>query len=113
METREFQFDLQNELRRELEKQTWVAAVRAQFVSICLLSSSAVASAAEAEIAAAAAVAVSVSSNVVIEGVIDPNEPVYCFCRKVSYGEMVACDNEQVLCECLWIASNHILAVPD
>jgi hypothetical protein len=24
---------------------------------------------------------------------IDPNEPVYCVCRKVSYGNMVACEN--------------------
>ncbi|CAM0135645.1 unnamed protein product [Umbelopsis sp. WA50703] len=27
---------------------------------------------------------------------VDPNEPVYCFCRQVSYGEMVACDNDEV-----------------
>ncbi|KAF7722641.1 Inhibitor of growth protein 5 [Apophysomyces ossiformis] len=27
---------------------------------------------------------------------VDPNEPVYCYCRQVSYGEMVACDNENV-----------------
>jgi hypothetical protein len=25
---------------------------------------------------------------------IDPNEPVYCYCRQVSYGQMIACDNE-------------------
>ncbi|CAG8508703.1 3685_t:CDS:2, partial [Acaulospora morrowiae] len=25
---------------------------------------------------------------------IDPNEPLYCYCNNVSYGEMVACDNE-------------------
>ncbi|XP_021608635.1 PHD finger protein ING1 isoform X2 [Manihot esculenta] len=24
---------------------------------------------------------------------VDPNEPTYCFCQQVSYGEMVACDN--------------------
>mmetsp|Transcript_32651 Transcript_32651/g.55059 ORF Transcript_32651/g.55059 Transcript_32651/m.55059 type:complete len:261 (+) Transcript_32651:60-842(+) len=24
---------------------------------------------------------------------IDPNEPIYCMCRQVSFGEMVACDN--------------------
>lgn len=24
---------------------------------------------------------------------IDPNEPVYCFCRQISYGAMVACEN--------------------
>lgn len=27
---------------------------------------------------------------------IDPNEPLYCYCQQVSYGEMVACDNEDV-----------------
>ncbi|OBZ85940.1 Inhibitor of growth protein 4 [Choanephora cucurbitarum] len=28
---------------------------------------------------------------------IDPNEPLYCYCQQVSYGEMVACDNTDVL----------------
>lgn len=27
---------------------------------------------------------------------IDPNEPRYCICNRVSYGEMVACENQQV-----------------
>lgn len=27
---------------------------------------------------------------------VDPNEPVYCYCQGVSYGEMVACDNTEV-----------------
>lgn len=27
---------------------------------------------------------------------VDPNEPTYCFCNNVSYGEMVACDNPNV-----------------
>ncbi|KAI9506450.1 inhibitor of growth proteins N-terminal histone-binding-domain-containing protein [Coemansia spiralis] len=31
---------------------------------------------------------------------IDPNEPRYCYCRQVSYGEMVACDDEN--CEIEW-----------
>lgn len=26
----------------------------------------------------------------------DPNEPRYCVCNQVSYGDMVACDNEAV-----------------
>ena len=25
---------------------------------------------------------------------IDPNEPTYCFCNRVSFGEMIACDND-------------------
>jgi hypothetical protein len=27
---------------------------------------------------------------------IDPNEPTYCLCNRVSFGEMVACDNDDV-----------------
>ena len=27
---------------------------------------------------------------------IDPNEPRYCICNEVSYGDMVGCDNEDV-----------------
>lgn len=26
----------------------------------------------------------------------DPNEPRYCVCNQVSYGDMVACDNDAV-----------------
>ena len=26
----------------------------------------------------------------------DPNEPRYCLCNQVSYGDMVACDNPEV-----------------
>jgi len=25
---------------------------------------------------------------------VDPNEPLYCTCRQVSYGEMIGCDGE-------------------
>jgi len=31
---------------------------------------------------------------------VDPNEPTYCFCNQVSYGEMVACDNPN--CKIEW-----------
>jgi inhibitor of growth protein 4 len=27
------------------------------------------------------------------------NEPVYCFCRRVAFGEMIACDNDDCLIE--------------
>ena len=27
---------------------------------------------------------------------VDPNEPRYCVCNDVSYGDMVGCDNEDV-----------------
>jgi hypothetical protein len=31
---------------------------------------------------------------------IDPNEPIYCFCRNVAYGEMIGCDNPN--CQYEW-----------
>lgn len=31
---------------------------------------------------------------------VDPNEPTYCFCNQVSYGEMIACDNPD--CKIEW-----------
>lgn len=31
---------------------------------------------------------------------VDPNEPTYCLCNQVSYGEMVACDNSD--CRIEW-----------
>ncbi|GAQ86797.1 PHD zinc finger superfamily protein [Klebsormidium nitens] len=31
---------------------------------------------------------------------IDPNEPTYCYCQQVSFGEMVGCDNKD--CEIQW-----------
>ena len=27
---------------------------------------------------------------------IDPDEPLYCHCQQVSFGEMIGCDNEDV-----------------
>ena len=30
----------------------------------------------------------------------DPNEPRYCICSQVSYGDMVGCDNEH--CQYEW-----------
>lgn len=27
---------------------------------------------------------------------LDPDEQKYCMCQQVSYGEMVACDNQEV-----------------
>ncbi|KAJ1418466.1 plan Homeodomain finger of tumor Supressor Ing4 [Ochromonadaceae sp. CCMP2298] len=26
---------------------------------------------------------------------IDPNEPVYCVCNRIAFGDMIACDNEE------------------
>lgn len=44
------------------------------------------------------------------EWTYDPNEPRYCLCNQVSYGDMVACDNEDVSnmnsCLLLWIGKH-------
>ena len=29
---------------------------------------------------------------------VDPNEPTYCLCQQVSYGEMIGCDNQEPVC---------------
>ncbi|XP_021636017.2 PHD finger protein ING1 isoform X2 [Hevea brasiliensis] len=47
-------------------------------------------------LAAAAATTAATSANstgIELDCPVDPNEPTYCFCQQVSYGEMVACDN--------------------
>lgn len=51
--------------------------------------------------AAAAAAATEASTAATPTGMelelpVDPNEPTYCLCNQVSYGEMVACDNPNV-----------------
>ena len=30
----------------------------------------------------------------IVDMPIDPNEPTYCLCGQVSYGEMIGCDNQ-------------------
>lgn len=67
--------------------------------------------AAAQQAAAAAAQQAATAPQVVVEGVEelagelqvddwqpDPNEPRYCLCNQVSYGEMVGCDNRDVSC---------------
>lgn len=55
-------------------------------------------------LAAAAATAAAVASEpppvMDLDLPVDPNEPTYCFCNQVSYGEMVACDNPS--CKIEW-----------
>ncbi|KAL6894084.1 hypothetical protein ACP4OV_008182 [Aristida adscensionis] len=34
-----------------------------------------------------------------VDQTIDPNEPTYCICHQISYGDMIACDNENVVKE--------------
>lgn len=37
----------------------------------------------------------------------DPNEPKYCYCQRVSFGEMIACDNEH--CKNEWVSHPFLL----
>ena len=36
------------------------------------------------------------SPSDVLDMPVDPNEPTYCLCHQVSYGEMIGCDNPDV-----------------
>lgn len=44
----------------------------------------------------AAAAAAAVTPSMDLDLPVDPNEPTYCFCNQVSYGEMIACDSPNV-----------------
>jgi len=35
-----------------------------------------------------------------IDGKLNHNEPIYCFCNYISYGNMVKCDNPKVYIIC-------------
>lgn len=41
----------------------------------------------------------SVHPSDVLDMPVDPNEPTYCLCHQVSYGEMIGCDNPDVSIE--------------
>eukprot|EP00624_Nannochloropsis_granulata_P001825 evm.model.NODE_188_length_14408_cov_22.127499.4 len=43
---------------------------------------------------------------------VDPNEPVYCTCQRVSYGQMVGCDNEECSFEWFHLDCVGLLAPP-
>lgn len=34
------------------------------------------------------------ASSEILDMPVDPNEPTYCVCHQVSYGEMIGCDNQ-------------------
>lgn len=40
---------------------------------------------------------------------IDPDEPTYCLCDQVSYGEMIGCDNDS--CQLEWFHFNCVQLV--
>ena len=44
---------------------------------------------------------------------IDPNEPVYCYCKQVSWGEMVACDGPRCQNEWFHLACVGLNAPPE
>lgn len=44
---------------------------------------------------------------------IDPNEPVYCYCKQVSWGEMVACDGPKCQNEWFHLACVGLNAPPE
>ncbi|KAJ4722872.1 PHD finger protein ING [Melia azedarach] len=58
------------------------------------------ATAAATEAAAAVVAPVANPTGTELDLPVDPNEPTYCFCNQVSYGEMVACDNPN--CKIEW-----------
>ena len=43
---------------------------------------------------------------------IDPNEPVYCYCKQVSWGEMVACDSSKCSREWFHLACVNLISPP-
>lgn len=53
----------------------------------------------------------SVHPSDVLDMPVDPNEPTYCLCHQVSYGEMIGCDNPDVrtkpFCLGLWGRSSE------
>ncbi|WCJ24181.1 Inhibitor of growth protein 4 [Euphorbia peplus] len=55
----------------------------------------AIAAAVAATEAGAGATSANATTGMELDCPVDPNEPTYCFCQQVSYGEMVACDNPE------------------
>ncbi|CAO3629487.1 unnamed protein product [Cunninghamella echinulata] len=43
---------------------------------------------------------------------IDPDEPLYCYCQQVSFGEMVGCDNDDCDLEWFHLACVDLKTVP-
>jgi len=43
---------------------------------------------------------------------VDPHEPRYCYCNQVSYGEMIACDNEDCTREWFHLGCVGLTAPP-
>lgn len=43
---------------------------------------------------------------------VDPNEPTYCICQQVSYGEMIGCDNPDCHVEWFHFGCIKLVAKP-
>jgi len=52
------------------------------------------------------------SSGEVLDMPVDPNEPTYCICHQVSYGEMIACDNPDCPIEWFHIVCMGLQNIP-
>lgn len=68
--------------------------------NFCRTRLAAAAAAAAAAEAAAPVTAAANPTSMDLDLPVDPNEPTYCICDQVSYGEMVACDNPD--CKIEW-----------
>ncbi|CAK5279405.1 unnamed protein product [Mycena citricolor] len=44
---------------------------------------------------------------------VDPNEPLYCYCNKISFGEMIACDDPHCLHEWFHLGCTGLTAAPE
>eukprot|EP00056_Hartaetosiga_gracilis_P004069 m.71100 g.71100 ORF g.71100 m.71100 type:complete len:197 (-) comp11694_c0_seq2:2207-2797(-) len=44
---------------------------------------------------------------------VDPNEPTYCFCHQVSFGEMIACDNPSCPIEWFHFSCVNLTSPPE
>jgi len=48
----------------------------------------------------------------VLDMPVDPNEPTYCICSQVSYGQMIACDNPECPIEWFHIGCMGLSSIP-
>jgi len=52
------------------------------------------------------------SSGEVLDMPVDPNEPTYCICHQVSFGQMIACDNPECPIEWFHIGCMGLNQIP-
>ena len=56
--------------------------------------------------------AITAQPNEVLDMPVDPNEPTYCTCHQVSYGEMIGCDNQECPIEWFHFGCVGLVAKP-